>query len=81
MTRSTFALVGVLALTAAPSIVALAEDPTEEQIAELKEKRDKKLASPWVKEGGWITNLDEAKKKASETGHPILAYFSRSYAP
>jgi hypothetical protein len=84
MDRSSFALAGllagVLALAAAPSI-AVAEDPTPEQIAELQEKRDAKLGSSWVKKSGWVTDLAQAKSKASETGHPILAYFSRSYAP
>ncbi len=47
----------------------------------MEQKRDSKLAEPWVKAGGWVTDYDVAREKAKAQGTHILAYFSRSYAP
>ncbi len=47
----------------------------------LEEKRDQKMAEPWVAHGGWITDYDAARAKAKEEGKILFAYFSRSYAP
>ena len=44
-------------------------------------KRDKKLASEWLKNADWTTDYDQARKVAKESGKPIFAYFTRSYAP
>jgi hypothetical protein len=35
----------------------------------------------WYTGGGWTTDFDAAKARARETGRPILAYFTRTYAP
>ncbi len=34
----------------------------------------------WFTGGGWITDFAAAKAKAKETGKPIFAYFTRTYA-
>jgi hypothetical protein len=47
----------------------------------LKAKLDGKLAEEWVANGEWVTDYDLAKEKASKSGKPIVAYFTRSYAP
>ena len=47
----------------------------------MEEKRDKKLAEPWLKAAPWITDYDLARKTAKEQGKPIFAYFTRSYSP
>jgi len=39
------------------------------------------LTHDWYTGGGWTTDFAAAKAKASETGLPILAYFTRTYAP
>jgi hypothetical protein len=35
----------------------------------------------WFTGGGWITDFALAKAKSKETGKPIFAYFTRTYAP
>ena len=35
----------------------------------------------WYVGGGWTTDFDAAKAKAKESGKPIFAYFTRTYAP
>jgi len=57
-----------------------AQRPTPSQ-AELQSRKDSKLAEEWMKNADWILDYDQAKAKAVETGKPILAYFTRSYAP
>lgn len=47
----------------------------------LEEKRDKKLASEFLKKASWITDYDKALAEAKKSGKPIFGYFSRSYAP
>ena len=47
----------------------------------LEEKRDKKLASPFLKKSAWTTDYDKALEEAKKSGKPIFGYFSRSYAP
>jgi hypothetical protein len=64
----------LLALALTPA--AFAQDQ-----AELAAKRDKKLESEFLKLADWITDFDEARAVAAETGKPIFAYFTRSYAP
>jgi hypothetical protein len=49
--------------------------------AELAAKRDQKLESEFLKFADWITDYAEARAVAAETGKPIFAYFTRSYAP
>ena len=44
-------------------------------------KKEAKLAEPWLTSTDWVLSYDEAKEAASETGKPIFAYFTRSYAP
>ena len=66
------ALVGIAAALLAPASL-LAQS--------LEEKRDQKLAEPWVKHGGWITDYEAARAKAKEEGKILFTYFTRSYAP
>jgi hypothetical protein len=47
----------------------------------LEEKRDKKLASEFLKKAAWTTDYDKAREEAKKSGKPIFGYFSRSYAP
>jgi hypothetical protein len=63
-------LVGLLAASAAAQ--------SQEQMIARKEA---KLAEAWLKNADWILDYDEAKKAAAESGEPIFAYFTRSYAP
>ena len=48
---------------------------------DMKANLEKKLAKPFVKNAAWVTDFDEAKRKARELQRPIFAYFTRSYAP
>lgn len=59
-------------LTAAFATTALAQS--------LEEKKAAKLAEPWVKSGGWVTDYDKARKLSEESSKPIFVYFTRSYA-
>jgi hypothetical protein len=47
----------------------------------LEEKRDKKLASEFLKKAAWNTDYDKAREEAKKTGKPIFGYFSRSFSP
>ena len=47
----------------------------------LEEKKEKKLASPFLKKAAWLTDYDKALEESKKTGQPIFGYFSRSYAP
>ena len=47
----------------------------------LEEKRDKKLASDFLKKAAWITDYDKAREESKKSGKAIFGYFSRSYAP
>ncbi|HIG05655.1 MAG TPA: hypothetical protein EYQ08_08000 [Planctomycetes bacterium] len=56
--------------------VSLAQD------SEVMEKRyQEKRAKKFVQKIEWITSLDQAKAISKQKNLPILAYFTRSYAP
>jgi hypothetical protein len=75
MLRSFLGVVAAV-LFAATSLSALAQDgETKEQ------KYEKKVAESWFKDNGFTDDYEAAKKKSAETGKPIFAYFTRSYAP
>ena len=48
---------------------------------ELAARKAKKLESPFLKAAPWMLDYEAALKKAAERKAPILAYFTRSYAP
>ena len=68
---------GLLAALAAGLVMAPGVSAQDALVA----KRDKKLASPFLLKADWITDYDEARAKAKETGKPIFAYFTRSFDP
>lgn len=35
----------------------------------------------WYTGGAWTTDFADAKARSEDTGRPILAYFTRTYAP
>jgi hypothetical protein len=47
----------------------------------LEEKRDKKLASEFLKKAAWFIDYDKAREEAKKTGKPIFGYFTRSFSP
>ncbi len=47
----------------------------------LQAKYDAKVQEAWYTDGGWTDDFSAAKAKASESGRPIFAYFTRSYSP
>ena len=47
----------------------------------LKEKRDQKLDSAWLKKADWITDYDKVLEDSKKTKKLIFAYFTRSYLP
>jgi hypothetical protein len=51
------------------------------QAQNLEEMYKRKLEGKFLKDAPWILDLGEAKRKALESGKPILAYFARSDAP
>ena len=55
-----------------------AKPPSQE---ELKSRYAAKLEGAWIKKARWITDFDQARSAARESGNQILAYFTRSYAP
>ena len=47
----------------------------------MEQKRDKKLALPFLKKAPWHTDYDKALEASKKSGNAIFAYFTRSYAP
>jgi hypothetical protein len=47
----------------------------------MEQKRDKKLALPFLKKAAWHTDYDKAREESKKSGKPIFAYFTRSYSP
>ncbi|KAF0244543.1 MAG: hypothetical protein FD180_2432 [Planctomycetota bacterium] len=47
----------------------------------LEARRDSKLASEFLKKAPWMTDYDKAREESKKSNKPILAYFSRSFAP
>lgn len=62
-----------VALTAAPS----QEPKSREELAKLREE---KLVKAVFHQHAWLTDLDQARARAKESGKPIFAYLTRSYA-
>lgn len=65
-----------LALLAAS---AFAQQPPT--VEELKNRRDAKLKSAFLKAAPWTTDYDAAQEKAFDEDKLIFAYFTRSYSP
>ncbi|HIA27446.1 MAG TPA: hypothetical protein EYN79_04890 [Planctomycetes bacterium] len=47
----------------------------------LAEKYDAKLLKPFAKKIEWQHKIDRARELAKERNQPVLAFFTRSYAP
>lgn len=52
--------------------------PTQEDLIQL---RSAKLALPVFQRAPWLFDYDQARAAAKDSGKPIFAYFTRSYAP
>lgn len=61
----------------AASLAAQAKPPSAEDLAA---RRASKLASPVFAAAGFGTDLAAARKQAQDSGRPIFAYLTRSYA-
>ena len=71
-------LPALVVLTAA---FAAAQDDGTQQKARFEELRSEKLAKEVFKKAPWIIDdYEKALQQAKETGKPIFAYFTRSYA-
>ncbi|MCA8926125.1 MAG: hypothetical protein KDD82_30240 [Planctomycetes bacterium] len=75
MKRFAASLLGALLLAGGLATPAVAQGG-----GDLQGKLDKKLAEGWIKDPLWITDYDEAKQKAGESGKLIFGYFTRSYS-
>ncbi len=49
--------------------------------SDLESRWNKKQAEPFLKHVNWERSLKSAKERASRSNRPIVAYFTRSYAP
>lgn len=70
------ATVVTLALLATP-VAAQAQPPGADDLAA---RRASKLASPVFAKAGFGTDLAAARQQAGDSGRPIFAYLTRSYA-
>ncbi|RMH04280.1 MAG: hypothetical protein D6702_03490 [Planctomycetota bacterium] len=61
--------------------LALAPAAAAQDTAALEQKYRHKLEQPFVAYGGWLTDLDQAKRRAAAENKLIFVYFTRSYAP
>jgi cytochrome oxidase Cu insertion factor (SCO1/SenC/PrrC family) len=67
------ALAGLVLACVAASAVAQDKD-------DLQAKYEAKVAEAWFKDNGFTDDYDVARQRSKETGKPIFAYFTRSYA-
>jgi cytochrome oxidase Cu insertion factor (SCO1/SenC/PrrC family) len=67
------ALAGLVLAFVAASAVAQDKD-------DLQAKYEAKVAEAWFKDNGFTDDYDVARQRSKETGKPIFAYFTRSYA-
>ena len=70
-----FMMPGALVLTVISGLCSAASAQS------MEERRDKKLAEPWVTKSAWIIDYDKAREASTKSGKPIFAYFTRSYSP
>ena len=49
--------------------------------SQLEKNYQEKQKKSFVKKIEWVMSLEEAQKISEKKGLPILAYFTRSYAP
>ncbi len=47
----------------------------------LEQNYSEKLKKPFVSAISWESSLEKAKQQSAEKNLPIIAYFTRSYAP
>ncbi len=71
-------LVVWLALT--PFGIVFSQEPATSE-DELRARYEEKLKKDFLKEVKWQRSIKKARKLAKRKKKPILAYFSRSYAP
>lgn len=75
---------GWLAIAVLGSSALWGAPPRDDELSEkeqLAAKYEAKLQLPFVEAIDWQLDLATAKKKSQELSLPILAYFTRSYAP
>jgi hypothetical protein len=65
------------ALLAVSPALAQRKPPTQD---ELRAKYEAEIRLPFVAQGNWLLDYDEARARAKKEGKLIFAYFSRSYA-
>lgn len=71
------ALAGIVLAFVAATAVAQEKDA---QQVKMEEQYAAKVAEPWFTNNGFTDDYDVARQRAKETGKPIFAYFTRSYA-
>lgn len=76
MFRNPLPVLGALALGTLAGLASGQDDQ-----ADLKAKKEKKLASEFLKKAAWTLDFDAAKAAAKKGDKLIFAYFTRSYAP
>ncbi|MBL8695539.1 MAG: hypothetical protein JNJ88_15715 [Planctomycetes bacterium] len=54
--------------------------PTTYDQEKMKAEYEKKLAKPFLKKAGWLTDYDKARAEAKKSGKLIFIYFTRSFA-
>jgi hypothetical protein len=62
-------------LLVAAALAAFAQENGDD----LQGRRDRKLASEFLKKQGWILEYEKALEVSAQSGRPVFAYFSRSY--
>lgn len=77
MSLNPLPVLGALTVAALAGL-AFAQGPDQ---AELKTRKEKKLASEFLQKAPWTTDYDKALADAKAGGKLIWAYFTRSYAP
>lgn len=76
-----FSLRHVPLLAAAASVLVAPGLSAQKSQEELQQSFAEMQTHPWYVDGGWTTDFAAAKAQAAETGRPVFAYFTRTYAP
>ena len=74
--RTCYGSLAVLLLILAPGLV-----DAQVSRSELENRYQKKQTSAFLSNAIWERTLDAAKERARRDNLPIVAYFTRSYAP
>jgi hypothetical protein len=78
MTSEQVLRLSILVAALVPAVTSQSPEPDQDR---LRRQLEKKLDEPFVANVEWELDLSAARRRSAESGRPVFAYFTRSYAP